>query len=368
MVAPLVYYERNVKRMSFINVPNVGMVENIDRDITRKGYKQKAPFNLDTTYSYVENQTLGGWSHQWPGQSVSKEMQVAATNCAKAKFVAQLGDQSQLGSTLTSELKATWGTVTSGVTKALGAANAVRRGNLVKASQILGANPPSIRTVVKRRVKKNGRVTRSRKQVMVMPDGRLLSQTSANYWLWYSYAIKPLVSDIHNAMDILTRPAPYHVIEAFCSAASARSEAFRSTKYTMKSSVSIKAHVRAANPNLWLANQLGLINPVQWINEGIPFSFVVDWFSNLSQIINQMTEFAGLEIAKPITTSKHVGTRTATYPEYKYLTCVTRTIYFDRSLSIPSAKFRVAYERFNWQRGANAISLLVGMMNKSTLR
>lgn len=107
---------------------------------------------------------------------------------------------------------------------------------------------------------------------------------------------------------------------------------------------------------------MGLINPVQWMNEAIPFSFVVDWFSNLSQIISQMTDFVGLDVLDPCTVCVAVGTeervplQTTTWPYKKEQT------QFERTLSIPTAKLVFAYERFEWRRGLNAISLLVGFL------
>jgi hypothetical protein len=169
--------------------------------------------------------------------------------------------------------------------------------------------------------------------------------------------VKPLVGDIYNGMDVLTREVPWTRIKASGSASSTSTNG--SSSLSTKTSVRLQVNVRVANPNLWLANQLGLINPVQWINEGIPFSFVIDWFSNLSQIIMQMTDLVGLEIERPVNTSKSVATRSV-YDSYLGASSNQRTIIL-RGSTIPTAKLRFAYERFQWQRGANAISLLVGL-------
>jgi hypothetical protein len=297
---------------------------------------------------------------------------------ARAKFVNHLGDSSSFGATLTAELKQTWGTVNGGIVQALAAAKAVASGKLGKAAKILGFHPPTEWVSAKtRRVNKTA-LNRDGKRTVVkkpgyhawrMPDGKMVAQNAAGRWLWYSYGVKPLVSDIYNGMDILTRDLPFHRVTGKGYGSSARNgpRTFYKEKLSAKSSVRISAFVRVANPNLWLANQLGLINPIQWINEAIPFSFVIDWFSNLSQIIMQMTDFIGLEIARPVTTYKHVGEISLTYPEYGQLTCRSQATYFNRTLSVPSAKLRFAYERFQWQRGANAISLLVGFLKKSPL-
>jgi hypothetical protein len=369
MSAPLVSYTRPVVVKSPMFVPNVGWVENTILSSVRTGYKQKPPFNLDTVYDYVEDRQLAGWSVALAGNGQTKENEVAATNLARARFVGEIGDSSSFGATLTAELRATWGTVAGGITDALRAAKAVSKGRLGEAAKILKFYPPEKSYPKKRRKLKDGTIRISPKHtVWRMPDGREVAKGLANRWLWYSYGIKPLVGDIYNGMDVLTRPLPYHRIKksGFVGTSRAGVDTLRSEKLSQKSSVCISAHVRVANPNLWLANQMGLINPLQWINEAIPFSFVIDWFSNLSQVINSMTDFVGLEIARPITTSKHVGLRTLTYPEYQYLKCSSQKTVFNRSLTVPSAKLRFAYERFQWQRGANAISLLVGLLKKGS--
>lgn len=205
------------------------------------------------------------------------------------------------------------------------------------------------------------------RQHWVMPSGKYVAKSLANKWLWFSYGIKPLVSDIANGMDVLTRPAPYSA-QVKKSGRSVRI-IDRTTDWGLralfKSNVTIKisARVSVSNPNLWLANQLGLVNPVQAFNEGIPFSFVIDWFSNLSQVIMQMTDFVGLEIAEPLTVSKYEHSTTYTetwYPTAPIKTCLEEG--YNRKLEIPRAKLVFAYERFEWQRGANAVSLLVGLL------
>lgn len=293
-----------------------------------------------------------------------------AYNKARAKFVEQLGEASQFGSTLTSERKQTWDTISGGVTNLYLAARAVKRGQLVKAAKILGVAPPkeSVRVVTSRKYsRKSGKWRKKvvKRQTLTLPTGREVAHSVANKWLWYSYGIKPLVSDVHNAFQVLVRDSPWKTVKG-SSGASQTTDVYANgkTTYSFVSLVTVKAEVRVKNPNLWLANQLGLINPVQMFNEGIPFSFVIDWFSNLSQYIQQWTDFAGLEIAYPVTISKHTVLQSfehATHPGYNFS---KRRTFHIRELSIPSVKLQFAYERFSWQRGANAISLLVGFLGK----
>lgn len=323
---------------------------------TQRGVKQAGPFvntayYLDVMRRLSGERDCGSWSVSPDGAAVE------ARNKARAKFVDKLGDSSSFGATLTAERKATWGTVVDTITRAGLAAKAVSRGKFGKAANYLGIEPPQ-----KFKKLNYGKVSRKnklrRKSVLQahyttssVRDG---SKSFGNKWLWYSYGVKPLMQDIYNGMDVLQRPTPEMKVLGF-----GKSQNILDTtywKYTWTSSVKCSATVWVKNPNLWLANQLGLVNPIQWINEGIPFSFVIDWFSNLSQVINQMTDFVGLEIADPITAEKHTVIDEQKYP---FSPEAKEWYRFERILSIPQAKLVFAYERFSWQRGANAVSLLL---------
>lgn len=344
------------------------------RAFLRNGYVQKPPY-VDTSVRTDIGEALDGFSDasSWNVEADASDAATQATNNARAKFVSKLGDASSFGATLTAELKSTWGTVVSSIVTALTAARQVSRGDLIAASHTLGFRPPVVRERVttRRRRRRGGKYSKTYqiREYWVMPDGRRVLKNLGNRWLWYSYGVKPLVQDIYNGMDVLTREHPRGTKVSGHGSGTYRygnPYDWYKNQYTWQSSVRITAYVSVNNPNLWLANQLGLINPVQMFNEGIRLSFVVDWFSNLSQIINQMTDFVGLDIARPVTSSKHVVNHTAFHPDYNVVFVKRRTL-FTRVLAIPNAKLRFAYERFEWQRGANAISLLLGVLGNNSL-
>jgi len=338
--------------------------------LLRTGVNQQKPYNIDTGLTTYVARTLKGASeaNSWAVTPGEQDDTVEATNAARAKFVSKLGDSSQLGATLTAEARSSWGTVSGGITNALLAANAVRRGRLTEAGEILGFSPPSrqrIRTIRVRNSKGRYVKRTTRTSVWIMPDGKHVAQSLGNKWLWYSYGVKPLIEDIYNAHNVLVRNVPeMRIFGSGSGSLTIDVGGFYRTRYIFTSSVRISAVVRVNNPNLWLANQLGLINPVQWFVEGVRLSFVIDWFSNFSQIVNQMTDFAGLEITRPITTSKCKVVQDEFHPDYG--PWVKEREKFTRELIVPQARLRFAYERFNWQRGLNAISLLVQGLKSST--
>lgn len=298
----------------------------------------------------------------------------AAYNKAYERFVNQLGDSSSFGATLTAERKETLGMVTATVLKLASAARHVRRLNFGEAARILGV-PYRERTIVKKRVRGKGRGRKTvthRQQVMYLPTGRQVSKTLANGWLMYSYGVKPLAQDIYNGMDVLQRPAPGQKIRSGSSTnkdvlVQDRRPGYypNDRRWKVKVRINCGATVSVENPNLWLCNKMGLINPVQWVNEAIPFSFVIDWFSNLSSVIGSMTDFVGLSV-----TDRWTSTKTEMFESlwvggpYGFGPRTKERHILQRTLSLPTPRLQFAYERFSWQRGLNAISLLIGFLPK----
>jgi hypothetical protein len=67
------------------------------------------------------------------------------------------------------------------------------------------------------------------------------------------------------------------------------------------------AQFNLSNSNLALAEQLGLANPASIAWELVPFSFVVDWFTNYGSVIGGLSSWAGYTISKPYTTRLFKG-------------------------------------------------------------
>lgn len=307
------------------------------------------------------------------------------TNRAYNKMISSLPDAASLGATLTAERRETFGMIVDLVGRMLKAARQVARLDLINAAITLGVPLVDRSTVVtkRRRIKnRKGKTVRTikykfRHTALALPDGRELSKTAASGWLLWSYGIAPLAGDVHTALATILEPFPWTQVSG-----SAREKlSFAERLITpdgpvvnywinnIAGEVSIKqsCYIRVNNPNLWLASRLGLVNPVQFINEGIPFSFVVDWFSNWSDVIGSLTDFVGLDVAKPCVNQKISVEQFVAYTNYRWEPenpASDRLIskYTSRQTDLEPPTFRIAYERFQWQRGLNAISLLVGFL------
>lgn len=133
-------------------------------------------------------------------------------------------------------------------------------------------------------------------------------------WLEYWMGWAPTVGDIYNALDFLGSPIPDQPVKA-----SARSPY---TGYVKSSSggtvaisqwegsyrVGISAHISVTNPTLYKLNGLGLLNPLQTLWETTPFSWFADWFTNVGQVLGQLTDWVGLQLKDLVITVKTVAT------------------------------------------------------------
>ena len=203
-----------------------------------------------------------------------------------------------------------------------------------------------------------------------MPDRRRVAAGLGNRWLWYSYGVSPLISDLYAASRTLTREFGTVRVEAGSSRKGSRTAPDGAVRWDTKVSKRLRADVRINNPNLFLASQLGLINPAQWINEGVRFSFVIDWFSNWSDWIGQLTDRAGLEMTNILLTTKvrqHYSARN-NGPSV-FVNDDWELFSFKREGgAFPPVKLRFEYETPNWRRGLNAISLLLIQLRKPKSR
>lgn len=351
----------------------------------QSGFKNPGNHNSPTGYFRTSNRVKGELFYN--AQSIDARsdaerskagIATEVTNALHLRFVRQLGETSSFGATLTAELNETIGLVGGTVLRLAKAARAIKKLRFAEAGRILGL-PYLEKTVTKRRtilkatdgtLLKRPRHIITRTRVMVMPNGREVQKTLANGWLYYSYGVSPLVSDIFSAIDVIQKPLHYE--QKFRATASSNGKLFEFynapgvTPTIIRSSAKVRgvcgATISVNNPNLYVANQLGLTNPVQWINEAIPFSFVVDWFSNLSQVISSMTDYQGLTVKNPWA-SMHFytnGSFTLTGPG-GFVSEYTAFV-MTRSTTLPEPVFKIAYERFQPQRALNAISLLIGLL------
>lgn len=240
-------------------------------------------------------------------------------------------------------------------------------------------------------------------RMSAVPKGASVRKSVANNWLEFHFGWSPLVSDIHAAVEILQGPVPPIRVRAtqtlqgsdwFVAPVVKRTNpnAFNAASSTetwtkrrvFDVSVACGARVRVTNPNLWLANQLGFVNPLVVGYNVIPFSFVLDWFINVEQFLSQGTDFLGLAVEQPWTTKRYRAVLDhrdyvtmrywagGQYPNDRYTYVTTQNdflgqaIHVRRSLGLPAVVLKWRPLKLpSWQRALTSVSLVVQKMRKA---
>lgn len=185
----------------------------------------------------------------------------------------KLGSQkAQLGATL-AEMRKTLNMIASSAITLLSAYRAARRGNWWLVLQLLGRPPGSAK-------KFHGGIP--------------------NRWLEYQYGWKPLMGDISGAYGVLQdlfKPDPDLLLHAVSKKSNKWSGA-ESTRLDIvwqgKEVQVMRLDAVISQPRLRTASQLGLINPYEVLWEIVPFSFLLDWFMPVGNVLSAITSTEGL--------------------------------------------------------------------------
>lgn len=154
------------------------------------------------------------------------------------------------------------------------------------------------------------------------PWGRLgdPAKTLANNHLEWIFGWVPLFSDVRSAIGVLAKPVPPVFVTGQGKQFIELPESIGSNpKYSYETTylrrIRLSSHVAVSNPNLWMANRLGLVNPATIAWDVIPWSFVVGMFVNVNQYINSFTDWLGLDFIdySQTETVKGFTSRTTTY-------------------------------------------------------
>lgn len=198
-------------------------------------------------------------------------------------------------------------------------------------------------------------------------------------WLEYWMGWAPTVGDIYAALDALTRILPWHPIRAgsrrqFHSESSLGNGAETTATSLVDGfvTVHISASIEIENPAAHMLQTLGLLNPLKTGWETTPFSWFADWFTNVGQVLGQLTDWVGLKLKNLCISVKTVGQCSYkcegarwifdNVPETLEVTrgwrWFTRNTVSSMPLLRPIIRFPTSLSR---SRGATLVSLLVTM-------
>lgn len=268
-------------------------------------------------------------------------------NQAYERFVAKLGDRSELGTSL-AEFRSSLSMVSQRALQLMRGWGHLKRGRFRSFLKEFGITP---------KPKDKGRLSNRPKQ-------------AGSLWLEYWMGWAPTVGDMHASALVLTSVPPstriktvgkttFRVVDPYDPQDGWLAEG--------KTICRLEADVEVTNPNLFLANQLGLINPAQILYNLMPWSWMIGWFVNFSQIISSFTDFAGLKLSRICRTYHSVwhtwryrsgGLWDRLYPQYqnRYRCVSTRRAPLG---SFRTPKLVLTLPRLSFTRAATLVSLLV---------
>lgn len=197
-------------------------------------------------------------------------------------------------------------------------------------------------------------------------------KAAADLHLEVIFGWMPLLSDVIAAATTVIDHPPVHRFIRATAAQTAYTDKFaypfnNSTwkgargEFILRSSRG--ARVTVSNPNLWLAERAGLLNPAAVAWDLVPWSFVVNMVSNTGVLVNSITDYAGLTIDSGYRSRIAEGVchyDTQYYvPSLKYTGVLSykvreKTVTLD-PVAVPSLTFRIP--EANWELAATAASL-----------
>jgi hypothetical protein len=210
---------------------------------------------------------------------------------------------------------------------------------------------------------------------------RLIKQKEplANQILEGEFGWKPALQDIHACMYTVCQEGvpPNWVGSRHTATVTHEYESapgsfpyFERKKWRGEITTRLSGNVQITNPNLWLLNRLGLINPATVIWDLVPWSFLVNMFVNVNAMINSVSDRVGVNVTNMSTTRSMFFTcehtcfsvnsdgSPAAYPGPAHSVNTLRQK--DRAVGdFPAVQWEVKVPKLDWELAAIASSLLL---------
>jgi hypothetical protein len=169
------------------------------------------------------------------------------------------------------------------------------------------------------------RAFRNRYKTRVLRSGGDTRQFAAQTWLEYSYAWKPMISDVYSQAENLARVLENNSFVLRVARSSANGN-YRYAHKTLSADQvwaadrlvivqgreSYTVRYRVPNGPAQVANTFGLTNPLLVAWELVPFSFVADWFLPIGDFLAGLTAWDGLEFGGGTHSSVRKSSHTCT--------------------------------------------------------
>lgn len=191
---------------------------------------------------------------------------------------------------------------------------------------------------------------------------------AADNWLEFAFGWKPIVTDIYQAVKNLSDGVPPFTVKGRGQDADqyGRTGPGFKEKGAVIWKVQIIADISISDLDAHLLAQLGFTNPLVVLHEVIPWSFLLDWVSNLGQVLSSMSGFPGITISNGAVTNFSEWTTNLEVKSFPWdYTADGRAIFMERAPSrntIPAPRFIWKPLKFPPMRGASAVALLLQQM------
>lgn len=296
-----------------------------------RGWRQAKPYNLVTsfreqgaTFTSMYSPTYGPGRYADQAFTLVSNGDSRIQNITYSKFINKLhGAQSDVG-ILFGEMKSSRKMINKRSEQLWRLAVTLKRRDFVKASKEVGLIVDSSKA--KFRPKKS-------------------AGDISSLWLEYSWGWRPMIEDIYKSLKVLIET---DFDTRYLRAGTSQNDFVKTQLTRVKNSYiyagclntsdwdeSITTRLRCttgatvsiSNPNLALANRLGLINPIGVIWAVQPFSFIVDKYINIGQMLNSFTDLYGFHISNAWTAWSCKGSFNERY--YADTVCKGNTTYVD---------------------------------------
>ena len=243
------------------------------------------------------------------------------------------------------------------------------RGKLYKGSASLGVTAGSWRQSREMIVKRYGQLNNKADKVLAdLVANRIKTPADvAGFHLEVIFGWVPLLADIQAATRTVIQLGvpPVHVrARETYTDYMYRKSGLNIDIGKIDGGVHLQTNVRISNPNLWLAERAGSLNAAAVVWDLVPWSFVVNMFVNTGQLVNSVTDFAGLEFSNVSRTDFEKGFYTEIRQQvdqgqlrggHQDYFCLRE----HRSItgSIPRPTFQFKIPGVNWELAAMAASL-----------
>lgn len=376
----------------------------------QEGYRQSKPFDKDLEYWIMSRKYSGitgsavsiaraiqdedlkpgvpgssqnpaltlAYSHvisQGPSQGAADDLVQMTKEKARSRALSKVGEHGSLGTTL-AEWQQSADMIAKRSLQLVSIASKLRRFDFRGALKDLGVTAEERSPLTFRVTDSTGKKRHVRFNRDYLPSVKERQKQFANNFLEVNFGALPLYQDIFTACKVFSDPLPDSQVRATVSNNDIFSKVYedswaslRTYENQVRCKCSVQFRYAVSNPNLRLAEQLGLLNPVSLAWDLIPFSFILGWFSNISGYLGQLSDTAGLDLS-------HVNVSTSVFsfafdkqvskpgnpwgePPGSYWTAMSDARSFTRETSLPSVKLRFQASSPSIGKALSSISLVI---------